>query len=104
MSIEAAEMPVAGISLSDESVMFNGQPLSQASSAEQLKVSVAMAFALKPRLKICLIRDGSLLDENSLKLVAGMAEEADAQVWLEKVSSDGAGCSVVIEDGMVKEK
>ena len=34
--------------------------------------------------------------------VADMAEKADGQVWLERVG-DGDECSVIIEDGQVKE-
>jgi hypothetical protein len=62
-----------------------------------------MGFALHPRLKILLIRDGSLLDENNLKTVAEMAQEHDGQVWIERVSK-GAECSVIIENGLVAEE
>jgi len=60
-----------------------------------------MGIALNPELKILLIRDGSLLDEESLKVVGQMAEDNSMQVWLEKVG-EGKECSVVIEDGEVK--
>jgi hypothetical protein len=63
--------------------------------------AVAMGLAANPRLKVLLVRDGSLLDEDSLRLVATMAAEADAQVWLERVG-EGAECSVVIEEGHVR--
>ena len=36
-----------------------------------------------------------------LELVAQMAADAGGQVWMEKVSDDGRGCSVLIEDGAV---
>ena len=45
--------------------------------------------------------DGSLLDEGNLALIAEMAEQSDAQVWVERVG-DGKECHVVIEDGKVK--
>jgi hypothetical protein len=81
-------------------VTLNGLPLEQASSAEQLRASVAIGLAMHPKLKVLLVRDGSLLDEQSLAMVAKMAEQAGGQVWLERVSK-GAECSLVIEDGMV---
>jgi len=96
-----AKFPVEGLSLGEDGVLLNQLPLEQASSAEALKLSVAMGFALHPRLKVLLIRDGSLLDENSLKTVAEMAQEHDGQVWIERVSK-GSECSVIIEDGLVK--
>jgi hypothetical protein len=97
-----ASLPVTGLSLDDGTVCYGGLPFDQASSAEQLRVSVAMGLALNPALRVLLIRDGSLLDEDGLRLVAEMAEKADASVWMERVG-EGKECSVVIEDGMVKE-
>jgi hypothetical protein len=101
-AIAAAPMPVPGLTLTDSGVLLNGVPFAQASSAEQLRVSVAMGLALNPQLRVVLIRDGSLLDAASLALIAEEAAKQDAQVWMEKVSEDGAGCQVVIEDGQVK--
>jgi hypothetical protein len=48
-----------------------------------------------------LVRDGSLLDENSLNLLAGLARDFDGQVWIERVG-EGDESAVIIEDGMVK--
>lgn len=100
-AIQKAKFPVDGLALGEDGVTFNGLPFSQASSAEQLRVSVAMGLAMNPRLKVLLIRDGSLLDEESLELVAKMAAEASAQVWIERVE-EGGTVSVVIEDGHIK--
>lgn len=98
--IANAKFPVDGLSFGENGVLLNGLPLEQASAAESLKVSVAMGFALNPRLKVLLIRDGSLLDEKSLRAVAEMAKEHDGQVWIERVSKDES-CSVIIEDGLI---
>lgn len=99
--VAESKFPVAGLSMDDDgAVTFNGIPFSQASSAEQLRVSVAIGIALNPKLRVLLIRDGSLLDQDSLKLLTDMAIEHDAQVWLERVS-DGKEVTVVIEDGTV---
>jgi len=46
------------------------------------------------------IRDGSLLDADSLRLVAEMAEQTDCQVWIERVA-DERKVGFVIEDGAV---
>lgn len=98
--IQAAEMPVAGLGLGDGVVLFNDIPLDQSSSAEQLRVSVAIAMAANPRLRILRIKEGSLLDEDGLTLLAGMADDQDFQIWMEKVDSSGK-IGVVIEDGRV---
>jgi len=99
--VEAADFPVDDLSFGDGEVIFAGIPFDQASSAEQLRVSIAMGLAMNPKLKVLLIRDGSLLDEESMELVSKMAEQADAQVWLERVGQDES-TSVVIEDGSVR--
>lgn len=99
-TLAEAEFPVAGLGFTEEGVTLEGLPLEQASSAEQLRVSLAMSIALNPKLRVMLIRDGSLLDEKSLAAVAQMAEQNDCQVWLEMVAP-GATCGVVIEDGAV---
>ena len=59
-----------------------------------------MGIALNPGLRVILIRAASLLDAEKLELVAKMAEENDAQVWLEIVGDEGVG--VIIEDGQVR--
>lgn len=98
-----AKFPVEGLAFDTDGVLLNGLPFSQASQAEQLRVSVAMGLAMNPELRILLIRDGSLLDGDSLQMVADMATGQDAQVWIERVG-EGAEVSVIIEDGSIKTK
>jgi hypothetical protein len=102
-AIKAAKLPVEGMALGDGEVLFNGLPFSQASGAEQLRVSTAIAFASNPKFKVLMIRDGSLLDEDSLRLLGEMSEEVDGQILIERVG-DGGEVGITIEDGEVKEK
>lgn len=97
-AIAAARLPVDGLDLDGDQVIFRGVPFSQASSAEQLRVSVALAIAANPKLRVMLIRDGSLLDAKNLALIAAMAEQAQAQVWIERVGV-GEETTVVMQDG-----
>lgn len=98
-----AKYPVDGLLFETAGgITLNGIPFEQCSSAEQLRVSLSIAFALNPKLKIVLIRDGSLLDDDSMVVLAEMAKAAGAQVWMERVGTD-AHTSVVIEDGHVAE-
>jgi len=98
--ISEAKYPVDGIGIRDDGVTLNGLPFEQASHAEQLRASVAIGLALNPTLRLILIRAGSMLDADGLKIIAEMAEAADAQVWMERVG-DGDEVTVLIEDGMV---
>ena len=99
-ALAAAEFPVPGLGFDDAGVTYDGVPFSQASSAEQIRVSLAMAMSLNPQLRVIRIVDGSLLDADSLRLISDMAADRDYQVWIERVA-DGSGVGVVIEDGEV---
>ncbi len=101
-ALAAVEFPVPGLSFDDAGVTLNGIPLSQASSAEQLRVSVALAMAANPKLRVLRIMDGSLLDSESMQIIGELAEENDYQVWVEVVDESGK-VGVVIEDGSVKQ-
>lgn len=100
-AIEKADLPVPGIAFGDDEILLNGVPFDQASSAEQLRTSVAIAIAANPKLRVIRVQDGSLLDEEAMAILAEMANAADCQVWVEVVQS-GRSTAVVIEDGQVR--
>lgn len=100
-AIARAKLPVAGIGFGAGVVTYNGIPFDQASSAEQLRVSMSIAMAANPKLRVIRITDGSLLDDDSLAAITEMAKAGDYQVWIERVSMDGK-VGILIEDGMVK--
>jgi energy-coupling factor transporter ATP-binding protein EcfA2 len=87
VAIEAAKMPVDGLSFGDGEITYNGLPFDQASTAVQIKVAVGIGMAVNPKLRILCIREGSLLDDKSMAVIAKMAEDNDMQVWIECVSS-----------------
>jgi len=98
--LQAARMPIAGLSLDEGGITYNGIPFEQSSSAEQLRVSVAMGIAMNPTLRVMLIRDGSLLDDGNLRMIAEMAKEGGHQIWIERVG-EGEECQVIIEEGEI---
>lgn len=100
--LSSCNMPIAGLSFDDSQVLYNGVPFRQASQAEQLRVSMAMAMALNPELRVIRVLDASLLDEDNMAIIKEMAAEHDFQVWLEVVQNE-PGMGVFIEDGKVKE-
>lgn len=100
-AIASAKMPVEGIGFADGYVTLNGLPFEQASSAEQLRASIAIAMAANPRLRVLIVKDGALLDDESMMVVAEMAEANDCQIWIESVAS-GRPSALVIEDGRVR--
>jgi ABC-type cobalamin/Fe3+-siderophores transport system ATPase subunit len=101
-AIAAAQMPVDGLGFGDGFVTLNGVPFEQGSDAEQLRASVAIAMQMNPKLKVIRVRDGSLLDDNSMRLLAEMAAANGHQVWVETVRPTSSD-AIIIEDGHVRE-
>jgi hypothetical protein len=63
-------------------------------------VSVAIAMAANPKLRVIRIKEGSLLDPDGLALIGAMARDHDYQIWIERVDASGK-VGIVIEDGQV---
>jgi hypothetical protein len=103
--IAEAPMPVPDLGIGLQGVLYRGLPFEQASSAEQYRVSTAIGFELCPKtgesIRIGLIRDASLLDDDSRKIIAETAAKYDAQLILEVVTEDSADADIIIEDGEI---
>jgi len=98
--LKEAKFPIDGLGFNEQGVTFNGIPFKQCSSAERLKVSLAMAMALNPELKVIRITNGNLLDSSNMTVVEQMAKDNDYQIWLEMVDESGS-MGIYIEDGEV---
>lgn len=99
--ITSVKLPIDGLSIDAEGVTFNKMPFSQLSSAEQLKVSLAIAMSMNPKLRVMRIMDGSLLDSENMKVISQMAKNEDYQIWIERVEDIG-NVGFLIENGEVK--
>lgn len=97
-AIANAQMPVPGLGFGNGFITLNDLPFDQASSAEQLKASIGIAMRSNSKLRVILIRDGSLLDADSFAMVTKMADENDCSVWIESVFAH-SNQAVVIQDG-----
>lgn len=98
--ITAAKLPVDNLGVAPDHITLNGIPLAQASGAEKLRAALALAMAASPDLADIWIRDGALLDEDSLAIVEAHAAESGHRVWVEVITSADAG-AIVISDGRV---
>lgn len=101
-AIESAKLPVTGLEFGEGELLLNGVPLAQLSAAEQLKLSMDIAMAENPKLRVILLKDASLLDAQSMDYIRQRAEAEGYQIWAERVASDGA-VGFVIEDGELKQ-
>ena len=101
--LKNADMPIAGLTFDETGISFEDIPFNQISASKKLKVSLAMGMALNPELKVMLIRDGSLLDKDNMKVIEQMAKDKDYQIWIECVGDDENSVGIIIEDGTVRE-
>lgn len=100
--ISEADMPIEGLGFGDGEVTYKDLPFEQISMSEQIRISMAIAIALNPRVRIVMIENGSLLDSDAMEQITAMAKEKDFQVWIEKVADTPDGNSIFIEEGKVK--
>ena len=99
--ISNASMPVHGLSMSDDAVIFDGIPFSQLSTGRRIRVSTAIAMKLNPNVRVIFVRDGSLLDSKGKQEIFDIAKENDYQVWLECTDESGL-TGFYIENGEIK--
>lgn len=84
--IKNAKMPIPGMEFSEnDGVIIDGILFDQYSSAQQLKMACRIATSVNPTLKVIYIKDGSLLDEQSLKEMEQFWEEQGYQIFIERV-------------------
>jgi len=101
--IGEARFPVEGLGFSPEgTVTLHGHDFAAASHAEKLRVLTAMCFLSNPRLRVVLLRDASLLDQDSLRLVAEITARHGGQTWIETVGAGESG--FVLEEGELAPK
>lgn len=101
-ALKAAQFPIDGLGFNDIGVTYKNIPFAQCSAAERLRVSLAMAMALNPKLRVIRITDGSLLDSRNMAIIKEMVAANDFQVWIEVVDESGK-VGIFIEDGEVVE-
>jgi len=99
---EGATWPVDGLGYDEDGVTLLDRPFDQASATEQREAAFGIVAALNPSLKFAMIKDGGLLDDDSLADFARIATEKGFQLFVERVG-EGKECTVVISDGEVKD-
>ena len=90
-------MPIEGLTILPDGLGYNGLPLEQECESKKLKICVAIAMALNPKLKVLRI-DGNGFDKDSMVAIGELVAGKDYQVWIEKVSDDNT-IGFYIEDG-----
>ena len=103
--LAAAKFPVDGLGFDAKGITLDGQPFAQASHAQQIRASMAIALMQRGKVAPILIKDASTIDKKMLRAIADIAKEYGAQVFAEVIANkeeDGSydrECSFIIEEG-----
>lgn len=89
------------LSFGEDSVLYDGLPLSQAAFSETLRIGTAIALAAQkkktgPWLNVVLIDQGSELDKEHFAIIAEMAAKAGAQVLMTMVDPDAKDNEIAV--------
>jgi len=89
------------LSFGEDSVLYDGLPLSQAAFSKTLRIGAAVALAAQkkktgPWLNVVLIDQGSEFDKEHFAIVAEMAAKAGAQVLMTMIDSDAKDNEIAV--------
>ena len=97
--LEAAKMPVEGLTFDDENLYLDGQPFEsdQINTARRIVAGLEIQYHLLNEVKIARF-DGSLLDKNSTEHVIKWAKERGLQLFIELVDRDGDELKIEVNE------
>lgn len=101
--LEGAAMPLPGLSVDNGELIYNGQKWDCMSGSEQLIVATAIARAINPKCGFVLLDKLEQMDLDTLREFGEWLEGEGLQVIATRVST-GDECSIIIEDGEIKER
>jgi energy-coupling factor transporter ATP-binding protein EcfA2 len=104
-TVAQAAFPVEGLNIEQVNgrwfVTYRGVPLKDCAASEQIRIGMAIGMATNPKIRVLLVRDGSLLDQNLLAMLKDMAVNGGFQVWAEIVEEDPQGGFVIRDGGII---
>lgn len=100
--LNGAELPLPGLSVEDGDLTYNGHKWDSVSGSDQLKIATAIARKINPQCGFVLVDKLEQMDIDTLREFGAWLEGEGLQVIATRVST-GDECSVIIEDGYVKD-
>ncbi len=100
--LQSAELPLPELSVKDGELIYKGQQWDNMSGSDRLKVSTAIVRKLNLKCGFVLLDKLEQMDLNTLQEFGQWLEQEGLQAIATRVSTGGE-CSIIIEDGYVKE-
>ena len=101
--LQSAELPLPELSVKDGELIYKGQQWDNMSGSDRLKVSTAIVRKLNPKCGFVLLDKLEQMDLNTLQEFGQWLEQEGLQAIATRVST-GDECSIIIEDGYVKDE
>ena len=101
-AIAEASLPVDGLQLTEDGVLLNGLPFSQASTMQRIMASTRIAMAANPKLRLLVCKHGSELDIKALQALEELCRAEKFQMLVEictRSTADRDVCSLILDGG-----
>ncbi|HHT9135858.1 MAG TPA: AAA family ATPase [Candidatus Wunengus sp. YC60] len=88
--ISKSQLPIPGFSFDDNEIYIDGLPMNetQLNTARLFDIAVDVALAMKPKLKVVFLHEGSLFDSENLKNIIKKIESRGCMAIAEIVTND----------------
>jgi len=100
-ALAAAKMPIPGLGVDDEGVVYNGIPLAQVNKAKRIEIGTAIHMAMNPKLKVMFV-DANAFDDETEAAIEAAVKDGDYQLFSEVVD-DTSETGIHLVDGTIKE-
>lgn len=98
--LKNADLPLSGLSVENDELIYNGHKWDNMSGSDQLRVATAIVRKLNPNCGFVLLDKLEQMDLDTLAEFGQWLEQEGLQAIATRVSTGGE-CSIVIEDGYV---
>lgn len=100
--LNSVELPLPELSVKDGELVYKGQKWDNMSGSDRMKVSTAIVRKLNPKCGFVLLDKLEQMDMQTLNEFGQWLEQEGLQAIATRVSTGGE-CSIIIEDGYVKD-
>lgn len=99
--VREAKLPLEGLELTADALLYKGKPLVQESTGNQIRICAELAMAENPECRVLFIREGSLTNHKNKQIIYDVAQEKGWQVWEEAFSEQPIKDALWVEGGEV---
>ena len=105
-SLQSANIPVEGLTFSEDGLLYDDLPFSQCSDGKKLMIAMRIKMSQNPNLKVVMVKDGSLIGPKNLKALKQIVKENGFRLFIESVCGreqyeNNGRVGIYIEEGVI---